>query len=177
MRNLQDRRAFLKTAGITVAAVISPRSVAYDDKPDKATQGIRENIDLMAAEHPTLVSYRKAIEAMKKLKAEDPLSWTFQANMHGAPMGDGNNAGWRWCMHGNWWFLPWHRGYVYFFERIVRKLSENDSFRLPYWAWEKAGQNVLPALFREEKCQGKANPLFDKTRSRSRQQRPASSAQ
>ena len=44
--------------------------------------------------------------------------------------GEGQNAAWGWCMHGNWWFLPWHRGYLYFFERIVRKISGDDSFRL-----------------------------------------------
>jgi tyrosinase len=118
----------------------------------------------MDADHPMLASYRNAIERMKKLPANDPLSWQFQANMHGAPKNDGQNKGWRWCMHGNWWFLPWHRGYLYFFEKIVRKMSSDDRFRLPYWSWEKEGQNVLPAPFRDPQYQGRANALFDGTR-------------
>ncbi len=117
----------------------------------------------MPADHPVLNSYRKAIEAMQKRDLKDPLSWRFQANLHGS-LEDGINAGWDWCMHGNWWFLPWHRGYLYYFERIVRRLSGDDTFRLPYWPWEKDGQNVLPRAFRDQKYQGRANPLFDSTR-------------
>jgi hypothetical protein len=122
----------------------------------------------MSADHPTLVSYRKAIKAMQQLSKDDPtnpLGWRFQANMHGVKMDAGMmNEAWHWCMHGNWWFLPWHRGYLYFFEKIVRKLSGCDSFRLPYWPWEKDGQNALPAPFRDPKYQGKDNPLFNKNR-------------
>jgi tyrosinase len=114
--------------------------------------------------HPVLVSYRKAVAEMKKRDAKDPLSWAFQANMHGVPAGGGQHDDWNWCMHGNWWFLPWHRGYLYFFERIVRKLSGDDTFRLPYWAWDRPGQNVLPAPFRAAKYMGTDNPLFDATR-------------
>jgi Common central domain of tyrosinase/Polyphenol oxidase middle domain len=144
-----------------MASVVTHRLAA---RPDTPIMGTRENVAGMEADHPVLASYRKAIDAMKKLKATDPLSWQFQANMHGIPNGEGDNAGWRWCMHGNWWFLPWHRGYVYFFEKIVRKMSGDDGFRLPYWAWEKEGQNVLPAPFRDAKSQNADNPLYDETR-------------
>jgi Common central domain of tyrosinase/Polyphenol oxidase middle domain len=157
----QNRRTFLAAAGITVASVVTQR---LSGQPSAPTQGTRETVAGMDADHPTLVSYRAAIQAMKQLNATDPLSWAFQANMHGALPQDGQNNGWRWCMHGNWWFLPWHRGYVYYFERIIRKMSGNDAFRLPYWPWEKDGQNVLPAPFRDAKYQGQDNPLFDATR-------------
>jgi hypothetical protein len=160
MFNLQNRRTFLASAGITVASLVS-QPVQPKDLP---VQGIRENIAGMDADHPVLISYRKAIDAMKKLPATDPLSWQFQANMHGALKADGANEGWRWCMHGNWWFLPWHRGYLYFFEKIVRKMSGDDGFRLPYWPWEKEGQNVLPAPFRDAMYQGLDNALFDAKR-------------
>jgi hypothetical protein len=36
----------------------------------------------------------------------DPLSWQFQANLHGATDEDGEDTWWR------WWLLPWHRGYI-----------------------------------------------------------------
>src|SRR4051794_21336479 len=113
MSNVQNRRTFLATAGTTVAAVVTRCLAARPDKPKNApVVGIRENVAGMEADHPVLASYRKAIEAMKKRPATDPLSWKFQANMHGAPDADGANKGWRWCMHANWWFLPWHRGYL-----------------------------------------------------------------
>jgi len=166
MAETQNRRTFLATAGITVASVITSRVMARPDKPkDPPIQvmGTRETVDGMDADHPTLKSYRKAIEAMQKLPTTDPLSWRFQANMHGSK-GDGANDGWNWCMHGNWWFLPWHRGYLYFFEKIVRKKSGDDGFRLPYWSWEKEGQNILPAPFRGANYKGQNNALFDATR-------------
>jgi hypothetical protein len=169
MSDSPSRRSFLTMAGVTVASVVNLRLMAEPAKPEIPPPGvihpgIRENVAGMDADHPLLTSYRKAIEAMQKLKAKDPLSWQFQANMHGALKADGNNAGWKWCMHGSWWFLPWHRGYVYFFEKIVRKMSGDDGFRLPYWSWEKEGQNILPAPFRDAKYQGQPNPLFDATR-------------
>src|SRR5437588_416803 len=83
--------------------------------------GDRKSVEEMQADHQTLVSYQTAIAAMQKLPPTDPLSWRFQASMHGTLGEDGANAAWSWCMHGNWWFLPWHRGYLYFFERIIRK--------------------------------------------------------
>jgi tyrosinase len=167
MSQSQNRRTFLATAGITVASVVTPRLFAQPKNAPTPTQGTRESVAGMDADHPTLVSYRTAIEGMQKLGTQDPtnpLGWRFQANMHGAKNADGMNTGWRWCMHGNWWFLPWHRGYLYFFEKIVRKLSGNDTFRLPYWAWEKDGQNVLPAPFRDARYKDKDNTLFDGTR-------------
>ena len=85
-------------------------------QPPPPTQGIRQNVAGMDENHPVLMSYRKAVDAMKKLPATDPRSWQFQANIHGAQNNDGVNDAWRWCMHGNWYFLPWHRGYLMAFE-------------------------------------------------------------
>src|SRR5260370_25133060 len=73
-------------------------------------------------------------------------------------------GGWDGGQPSNWWFLAWHRGYLYFFEKIVRKMSGDDSFRLPYWPWEQEGQNVLPAVFRDASYLGQPNALFDETR-------------
>ncbi|MER8499377.1 tyrosinase family protein [Mesorhizobium sp. M1142] len=54
-------------------------------------------------------------------------------------------------------FLPWHRPYLFFFERIVRKLSGDDGFALPYWGYmDGAGSQVLPEEFRQDA----SSPLF-----------------
>lgn len=48
-------------------------------------------------------------------------------------------------------FLPWHRMYVYFFERIVRKMSGDATFTLPYWNYSTSDaqkHGVLPIEFR-----------------------------
>ena len=59
------------------------------------------------------------------LQRGDNRSWLNQAQIHGFILGD-----FRLCKHGNWFFLPWHRGYLYYFESIIRKLSGDDGFAL-----------------------------------------------
>ena len=71
-----------------------------------------------------LDSYKKAIRAMLALPPADPRNWYRHALIHTLD-----------CPHGNWWFLPWHRGYLGWFERICRELSGDPDFALPYWDW------------------------------------------
>jgi len=61
------------------------------------------------------------------------------------------------CSHANWWFLPWHRGYLYYFERILREAANDPSLTLPYWNWTENPR--FPARFL-----GADNPLNDGTR-------------
>jgi len=83
---------------------------------------------------------------MKALPASDGRNWTKQAEIH-------NNH----CTHGNWWFLPWHRAYLFNFEAICRKLTGNNDFALPYWNWTTSPS--IPAPF-----WGNGNPLFNSSR-------------
>ncbi len=82
---------------------------------------------------------------MKALPDSDPLSWRFQANIHGtldpvtSPLF--NN-----CQHGKLLFLAWHRGYLYYFERILRQASGDPNLTLPYWGWTTAP--ALPEPYR-----------------------------
>ena len=48
------------------------------------------------------------------------------------------------------YFLPWHRMFVYFFERIVRKACADPTFSLPYWNYSAPGANHgrIPPAFR-----------------------------
>lgn len=156
-------KIFAVAGSVFVLALVSSAE-RLPQGPPPPMQGVRQNVAGMDENHPVLMSYRKAIVEMKKLPATNPLSWQFQANMHGALNMDGANDAWRWCMHGNWYFLPWHRGYIYYFEKIVRKMSGDDGFRLPYWAWETEGQNALPAPFRQKQYNGMVNVFFDGTR-------------
>lgn len=48
-------------------------------------------------------------------------------------------------------FLPWHRMYVYYFERIVRGVLNDQTFTLPYWnysASDPAVHGIMPKEFR-----------------------------
>ena len=80
-----------------------------------------------------LETYKRAIRAMLSLPPTDPRNWYRQAIIHLLD-----------CPHGNWWFLPWHRGYLFHFEEICRQLSADDSFALPFWDWTAAPR--VPAV-------------------------------
>ena len=97
----------------------------------------------MAANDPVIDAYKAAVSAMKALPAGDRRNWERQATIH-----------FDFCPHGNWWFLPWHRVYLFYFERICRKLSGYDEFALPYWNWTT--HPSIPAAF-----WGAGNPLFE----------------
>jgi hypothetical protein len=92
-----------------------------------------------------LASYKKAIRAMLALPPEDPRNWYRLALVHTVD-----------CPHGNWWFLPWHRGYLGWFEQTCRELSGDATFAIPYWDWsEDTGPNgefkpAVPAAMYEE---------------------------
>jgi polyphenol oxidase len=107
--------------------------------------------DLAPAEVDRL---RAAFAALRTLAHDDPLDprgWLNQAHVHcwycGGPRGDGTGAGPE--IHGTWNFMPWHRAYLYFFERILAKLIGDDTFALPYWDWDTvrtdpSGRQSLP---------------------------------
>jgi len=46
-------------------------------------------------------------------------------------------------------FLPWHRMYAYFFERIIREMSGDWNFTLPYWNYSILDNASLPREFRQ----------------------------
>lgn len=74
----------------------------------------------------TLDSFKRAIRAMLALPPSDPRNWYRQAIIHLID-----------CPHANWWFLPWHRGYLFHFEAICRELSGDPAFALPFWDWTR----------------------------------------
>ena len=102
---------------------------------------------------PVTTGYAQAVAAMRKRPATDPTSWAYQAAMHGSYAAPPPGATWNQCQHGTWYFLPWHRMYLYWFERIVRKAAvaagAPQTWALPYWNYSAgAPTNQLPPAFR-----------------------------
>jgi hypothetical protein len=90
---------------------------------------------------------------MQARAATDPTGWTFQGAIHGAYAAPPPGAGWNRCQHQGWFFLPWHRMYMYYLERIVRAAVKAAGgpadFALPYWNYSKPfPANTLPIGFR-----------------------------
>ncbi len=115
---------------------------------------------------PITLAYAKAIQVMQARPASDPTSWTFQAAIHGSYATPPAGANWNDCQHQGWFFLPWHRMYLYYFERIVRKAVLDaggpSDWALPYWNYDRPFPgNTLPPAFRAATLpDGTANPLF-----------------
>jgi tyrosinase len=159
------RRDFVRAvAGAVGGLAIAGRFDAPAAAARQATFPKRINVAGLTAVSPILKSYAAAITAMRQLfqsDPKDPRGWIFQANMHGTPQGEPVlDPAWNGCQHGTRWFFPWHRGYLYYFERIVRKMANDPSFTLPYWKWDGTASLALPQPFREDP----GSPLYDDTR-------------
>lgn len=106
--------------------------------------------------HPITEAYARGVAVMQQRDPGDPTSWAHQAAIHGASTGDWRTQ----CQHNSWYFLPWHRMYLYYLEEIVRAALQEvpevsadvrDTWTLPYWDYARGGRfATLPAAFREQ---------------------------
>lgn len=76
---------------------------------------------------------------------------------------------WGTCEHStakqpNLLFLPWHRFYLYYFERTVRKQSNDPNFTLPYWNYYDNYDATKKGLALPTLVQGQTNSLYDQWR-------------
>jgi hypothetical protein len=83
--------------------------------------------------------YKEAVSQMKGLSAADGRSWVKQASLHGTA------SAFTFCKHRTSHFVSWHRAYLFYFEKICRKLCGDPTFALPYWNWTL--DNKVPANF------------------------------
>jgi polyphenol oxidase len=106
----------------------------------RAGQDVRPIVErkaLSAYTQAEIARLRAAYAAMRALPRNDPRSWLMQANLHASYCGQCENSTEQ--VHGSWSFLPFHRAFLYYHERILGSLTgEIDKFRLPLWEWENA---------------------------------------
>lgn len=132
-----SRRQFLATTAAAAVATSLPLRAQYKSPTAQYTR-----ISLTDPGAPAMLdSYATAIKALLKLPPTDPRNFYRNAFIHTLD-----------CPHGNWWFLPWHRGYLGWWEQTVRSLSGNPKFAFPYWDW--TAQPFVPDAF----WQGVLNP-------------------
>jgi len=129
----QSRRATLKAASLALCTSMLP--LGGPARANNAAPRYRRYNASGPHGARMLKSYAKAVRAMLALPPEDPRNWYRQAIIHTLD-----------CPHGNWWFLPWHRAYLGWFEQICRELSGDPQFALPYWDWT-AEQKVPDGMF------------------------------
>jgi len=177
------RRDFIQLAGVSsfVATWVPSSAVRADPLPTA-----RLALDKFVLDPSKITSLKRGVGVMKSRKPSDPTSWFYQSAIHG--VSDGLLAAalkqdpaiaqinklkfWNQCPHfGNASsadFLIWHRAYVYYFERILRKASGDQTLSLPYWNYEDPKQRGCPRIFADPDVDPVTkiarNPLYDARR-------------
>lgn len=124
---------------------------------DKRPIGLRKPIGALSAAEVTQL--RKAYTNLRALPATDNRTWVIQADLHALYCRQCTNDSAQ--IHGSWTFFPWHRAYLYYYERILGSLvNDLDGFRLPYWEWES--ERTLPTSYRTPAAA--SNSLWDDKR-------------
>ncbi|KAL1537504.1 catechol oxidase [Salvia divinorum] len=120
------------------------------------------------ADDAYIAKFNKAVELMRALPDDDPRSFKQQANVHCAYCdGAYDQAGFPDLdlqIHNSWLFFPFHRCYLYFYERILGKLIDDPTFAMPYWNWDAQPGMAIPSMH--------ANPnsaLYDPLRDKAHQ--------
>ncbi|KAK7246546.1 hypothetical protein RIF29_41415 [Crotalaria pallida] len=110
-----------------------------------------------------LAKYKKALELMKALPSDDPRNFYQQADVHCANCnGAYHQVGFPDLdiqVHNSWLFFPWHRWYLYFYERILASLINDPTFALPFWNYDAPDGMQMPSIYTDPK-----SPLYDPLR-------------
>ena len=146
------KRTALKAAVATGAVTVFSGLVPGIKDAAAQTLRVRRSVNNMRLDDSDLSTYRDFVGLMRSKPQTDRVSWLGFANQHG----DENDF--KFCPHGDWYFLPWHRGYVEMYEKAAAVLMKNRNFAMPYWDWTTLRR--LPAAFTNPMFKGKPNPLF-----------------
>ena len=123
---------------------------------------VRHNIwtlDQIDHWHPTIYGYARGVGVLMdrtNVNPLDPIGWQYQSDVHGTAVNPDQFR--NQCQHFTWFFLPWHRMYLEWFERIIRSaiagLADIDdetkrTWALPYWNYsnDDAARRRLPQAF------------------------------
>ncbi|KAL0443686.1 UNVERIFIED_CONTAM: Polyphenol oxidase, chloroplastic [Sesamum latifolium] len=98
-----------------------------------------------------IFKYNLAIDRMKRLPQDDPRNFLQQANIHCAYCNGAYDQPGQGTLdlqvHESWLFFPFHRWYLYFYERILGKLIGDPTFALPFWNWDNPKGMTMPPMF------------------------------
>lgn len=150
-----NRRDFVRSATALSGAIMlggcktlsSESRLQSDEELDKR---VRHSVYSPYGQH-LLEIYNQVVGYLKNTKHGEKSLWQLQADIH-----------YDYCPHGNWFFLPWHRAYIYCFEEICRDVATTkierltqvpdecyDHWTLPYWDWS-SDRDIPPQFFDKE---------------------------
>nr|CAB3480245.1 unnamed protein product [Digitaria exilis] len=137
--------------------------VNFADLPRPKNVRVRRPAHELTADE--VARYKKALAKMKELSPSNPSSFAAQAAIHEAYCDghyhiDPTEKNRKFDVHFSWIFAPWHRMYIYFYERMVNHYVDGkDAFALPYWSWDVPAGMAMPDMFKDA-----TSPLYDQYR-------------
>ncbi|GMP72562.1 hypothetical protein CsSME_00030543 [Camellia sinensis var. sinensis] len=115
------------------------------------------------ADEKYIAKFSKALQLMKSLPDDDPRSFKQQSNIHCAYCeGAYHQVGFpstELQVHNSWLFFPFHRFYLYFFEKILGMLLDDPAFAIPFWNWDSPAGMKIPAMYADIN-----SPLYNRLR-------------
>lgn len=128
-----------------------PATTIVDFKLPSPSKTLRIRPAAHLVDEAYLAKFNRAVKLMKDLPDTDPRSFKQQANVHCAYCdGAYDQVGFpnlELQVHSSWLFLPFHRYYLYFYERILGKLIDDPNFAMPFWNWDAQGGMHLPDIY------------------------------
>src|SRR4051812_7956629 len=112
-----------------------------------APAALRHRRDASRLTTKQLGDLRLAITKAQQVK--DDRGYQAWAGIHGLPLPIS-------CTHHSTLFLPWHRAYLYFFEKALQ--DQVPGVTLPWWDWTKE-QTDVPAPYRVARVTHRRTPL------------------
>ena len=177
-----SRRSLIAGTAAGAALGAIPFSIWFERHAKAQAALTRYNIQSPAGAE-MLAQYASAVKILMTTSESDPRSWTFWWYTHGVKGSTTKDAeiarlypdpadprralaleSWNTCQpHGTgmdrMMFLPWHRMFVYFYERLLRTVLSNPAFTLPYWNYSPDSafpyQRPIPPEFRK-----RTDPLY-----------------
>ncbi len=144
-RTAISRRSIVK--GSAALAGVSALGLATRSVHSQTAPRVRMDIATFAQDANRLSRFEAALKQMQDASAAnpgDPAGWLANANMHRdfcSTPGPNDPTQIHFC----WWFLAWHRAYIFVTERKIRQISGDDSFSYPYWNWST--DRRIPAAY------------------------------
>ena len=118
--------------------------------PTHAPRALRHRRSTRRLSAGQLADLRNAIAAAQQIG--DDRGYQYWAGIHGLPLPE-------WCQHGSPLFLPWHRAYLYYFEKSLQ--DRVPGVTLPWWDWTQFhDEGISRAYSRKQTPARKANPLY-----------------
>lgn len=137
----------------------------------------------------TMIWYARAVGALRERPFNDRTSWVYLGSLHGIDVQGWIDQGllpstipslpvdplpdrFRQCQHAGWFFLPWHRGYVFSMEAIladwISSQAGPSNWALPYWNYlddsNPNARNIPQEFLDSTMPDGSPNPLSNALR-------------